>query len=323
MNVLLLLIILMVVTTFYLLIIGAVRSKRARIISRLEKLIPHQSREQVLTSIEEEELKKSFFERMIKPIIQKISSKFTKEEGKKQSSVYQDKLLTQLVMAGNPGNLEPTEFMVLQFLLSLILLFIILIPCLFIQLSPPILILIFALSGFGLGIIVPKFWLSRQVTIRKKMISRALPDTLDLLQVSMEAGLGFDLALSKVVEKTKGPLSAEFKKALEEIVVGKTRREALKDVGKRSGVEDLQMFINNVIQAEQLGVGMAKVIEVQSDQLRTLRRQRVEEEAMKVPIKILFPLIFFIFPTILLIVLGPVMLKIIQELGTTTIKFKF
>lgn len=312
----------MFITTFSLLISGAVRSKRAKIISRLEKLIPTKPNGQVMTSLEEEELRKSFFERMIKPIIQKIASMFS-QGGKEGSSAYQDNLLTQLIMAGNPGNLEPTEFIVLQFLISLGSLFIILIISFLINLNPPILILVFALSGFGFGFIGPKFWLSKQVAKRKRLISRALPDTLDLLQVSMEAGLGFDLALSNVVEKTKGPLSSEFKKALEEIVVGKTRREALKDISKRCGVEDLQMFINNVIQAEQLGVGIARVIQVQSEQIRTLHRQRVEEEAMKIPIKILFPLIFFIFPTILLIVLGPVMLKIMHELGATTIKFGF
>jgi len=322
MNLLLLLIILMWITTFSLVIVGVVSSKRSKIISRIRKLTPVKASEQMPISLDEEELKKSFFERMIKPIIQKIALKFSSRE-KKESSPYQDKLLTQLIMAGNPGNLGSTEFIVLQFLISLIALFGSLILCLLIKLHPPILILILGLTFFCLGFVGPKFWLSKQVTKRKRLISRALPDTLDLLQVSMEAGLGFDLALSKVIEKTKGPLAREFKKALEEIMVGKSRRDALKDVGNRTRVEDLQLFINNVIQAEQLGVGIAKVIEVQSDQLRILRRQEVEEEAMKIPIKILFPLIFFIFPTILFIVLGPVILKIMQELGSTTIKFSF
>jgi len=322
MNLLLLMIILMLMMTFSLLLAGAVTSKKAKVINRLKNLTPTKIHEQMIISLEEEELKKSFFERIIKPIIQKIALKFTKGE-KGETSVYQDRLLTQLIMAGNPGNLQPIEFIVLQFLLSSILLFIILIFCLFVKLKPPVLILVFALSGFGLGFIGPKFWLSKRITIRKRLISRALPDTLDLLQVSMEAGLGFDLALSKVIEKTKGPLSSEFKKALEEIMVGKSRKEALKDIGKRTGVEDLQLFINNIIQSEQLGVGIAKVIQVQSDQLRVLRRQRVEEEVMKIPIKMLFPLIFFIFPTTLMVILGPVILKIIKELGGTTIKFTF
>lgn len=303
-------------------VIGVVTAKRGKIISRLRNLIPTKTEEQIPVSLAEEELKKSFFERMIKPIIQKIALRFSRGE-KGESSPYQDKLLTQLIMAGNPGNLGPTEFIVLQFLISLLALFMILTLCFLIKLKPPILILIFGLTFFCLGFVGPKFWLSKRVTKRKKLISKALPDTLDLLEVSMEAGLGFDMALSKVIEKTKGPLATEFKKALEEIMVGEPRREAMKNVGKRTGVEDLQLFINNVIQAEQLGVGIAKVIQVQSDQIRVLRRQRVEEEAMKVPIKILFPLIFFIFPTLLLIVLGPVILKIMQELGSTTIKFNF
>ncbi|MDI6735766.1 MAG: type II secretion system F family protein [bacterium] len=322
MNLLLLLIVLMFTITFSLLIVGLVTVKRGRVHSRLKKLTVVKNKEQAPVSLDEEELEKSFFERMIKPVIQKIASGFS--QGKNhESSAYQDRLLSQLIMAGNPGNLQPNEFMVLQFLISLSLLFIVLMLCLFIQLNPPILILVFASSGFTFGFVVPKFWLSKQVTKRKSLISRTLPNTLDLLQVSMEAGLGFDLSLSKVVEKTKGPLALEFKKALEEIVMGKSRREALKDIGKRVGVEDLQLFINNIIQAEQLGVGIAKVIQIQAEQLRTLRRQRTEEQAMKVPVKMLFPLIFFIFPTILLIVLGPVMLKIMHELGATTLKFSF
>ncbi|MEW6621308.1 MAG: type II secretion system F family protein [bacterium] len=320
MNFLLVMIIFMVITTFSLVIIGVLTSRRAKVINRLKKVTSDRTPEQVVISLDEEELRKPFFERMIKPVIQKIALKFTRKEG---SSAYQDKLLTQLIMAGNPGNLQPGEFIVIQFLISLVLLFVILILCLFINLNPPILILVFTLTGFGFGFVGPKFWLSKQVTIRKRQISRSLPGTLDLLQVSMEAGLGFDLALSKVVEKVKGPLAFEFKKALEEIMVGKNRKEALKDISKRTQVEDLQLFINNIIQAEQLGVGIARVIQVQSDQIRVLQRQRAEEQAMKVPIKMLFPLIFFIFPTILLVVLGPVLLKIISELGTTTIKFSF
>lgn len=322
MNFLLLSVILMFITTFSFLIIGMVSSKRGRVRNRLKRLTTIKKPEQTPISLDEEELKKSFFERMIKPIIQKIALGFTK--GKNQeSSAYQDKLLAKLIMAGNPGNLQPNEFVVLQILISLVLLFLVLMLCLFIQLNPPVLILIFALSGFAFGFIIPNFWLSKQVTKRKSLISKTLPNTLDLLQVSMEAGLGFDLSLSKVVEKAKGPLALEFKKALEEMVMGKPRREALKDIGKRTGVEDLQLFINNIIQAEILGVGIAKVIQIQTEQLRTLRRQRTEEQAMKVPVKMLFPLIFFIFPTILLIVLGPVMLKIMKELGATTLKFSF
>ncbi len=309
-------------STFFLLLIGLITSKSDRVRSRLKKLTIVKNKEQVSVSLDEEELRKSFFERMLKPVIQKIASGFS--NGKNQgASAYQDKLQTQLIMAGNPGNLQPNEFMVLQFLISLVLLFIVLMLCLFIQVNPPILILVFALSGFAFGFVAPKFWLSKQVTKRKSLISKSLPNTLDLLQVSMEAGLGFDLSLSKVVEKTKGPLAMEFKKALEEILMGKSRREALKDIGKRTGVEDLQLFINNIIQAEHFGVGIARVIQIQSEQLKTLRRQRTEEQAMKVPVKMLFPLIFFIFPTILLIVLGPVMLKIMHELGATTIKFRF
>ena len=142
-----------------------------------------------------------------------------------------------------------------------------------------------------------------------------IPDTLDLLTISVRAGLGFDAALGKVVEKLKGPLSDEFRRALAEVRVGKARRDALRDIVPRTEVAPLTNFIGAIIQAEQLGVSISKVLQVQSEQLRIERRQRAEELAAKAPIKMLFPLVGCIFPSLFIVILGPAIILIVAEPG--------
>ncbi len=153
-----------------------------------------------------------------------------------------------------------------------------------------------------------------RVKKRQKAILMMIPDALDLLTISVRAGLGFDAALGKVVEKLKGPLSDEFRRALAEVRVGKARREALRDIVARTEVVPLTNFIGAIIQAEQLGVSISKVLQVQSEQLRIERRQRAEEQAAKAPIKMLFPLVGCIFPSLFIVILGPAIILIVQNL---------
>ena len=169
----------------------------------------------------------------------------------------------------------------------------------------------FAGIGFALlGFVLPDFWLGRHISDRKKRILRAVPDTLDLLTISVRAGLGFDGALAKVVEKTEGPLAEEFRRVLAEVRMGKARRDALRDVVARTDVPALTAFIGAIIQAEQLGVAISKVLQIQSEQLRIERRQRAEELAAKAPIKMLFPLVGCIFPSMFIVILGPAIILI-------------
>jgi tight adherence protein C len=142
-----------------------------------------------------------------------------------------------------------------------------------------------------------------------------LPDALDLLTISVRAGLGFDAALGKVVERMRGPLPDEFQRALAEVRMGKTRRDALRDIIVRTDVPALTNFISAIIQAEQLGVSISKVLQVQSEQLRIERRQRAEEMAQKAPIKLLFPLIGCIFPCLFIVLLGPALITVILGLS--------
>jgi tight adherence protein C len=170
------------------------------------------------------------------------------------------------------------------------------------------------LIGALFGYTIPEFWLGGRVKKRQHAILLMIPDALDLLTISVRAGLGFDAALGKVVEKLAGPLSDEFRRALAEVRVGKQRREALRDIVSRTEVGPLTNFIGAIIQAEQLGVSISKVLQVQSEQLRIERRQRAEEQAAKAPIKMLFPLVGCIFPSLFIVILGPALILIALNL---------
>jgi len=175
--------------------------------------------------------------------------------------------------------------------------------------------LIFVVMFAAFGWVFPRIWLKGKVKARQKLVIRAMPDAMDLITTCVEAGLGLDAALARVAEKSGGPLAEELSRMLRDVAMGKMRREAMMELEQRIGVEELTTFINSIIQAEQLGVGVAQVLRVQSDQLRTKRRQRAERAAHEAPIKMLFPLVLFIFPAFLLVILGPAAIRIAQSLS--------
>ena len=166
------------------------------------------------------------------------------------------------------------------------------------------------IGGFLVGFLIPGAMEAHKKSAREIAIRKALPDMLDLLTMSVEAGLGFDRALAKVIEGKTGPLVDEFEIVLQEIRVGRARREALRDLGERVKMPEVSRLIGAIIQAEQLGMGIAKSLRIQSEQLRLARRQRAEESAMKAPIKMLFPLILFIFPALFVVLLGPAIIQL-------------
>jgi tight adherence protein C len=174
-----------------------------------------------------------------------------------------------------------------------------------------ILILVAILIAF----ILPFSFVRTKADQRSKKIRRSLPDFLDLLYVSVEAGLGFDMALQKTSDKMPGPLSEEITKILDEVSKGRNRQDALRGMANRIGIDELSYFVTSVIQTEQLGSNITNVLKVQSNTMRQKRRQRAEEAAAKVPVKMLFPLVFFIFPTLFIVVLGPAIIRIIDTLG--------
>ena len=173
---------------------------------------------------------------------------------------------------------------------------------------------ILAVSGL-IGYFLPDMWLKSKVGARSGEIQRRLPDALDLLTVSVEAGLGFDMALAKVVEKLRGPLAEEFGKVLHEVRMGKPRRDAMKNMADRVESADVSQFISALVQADKLGVSIANVLRVQSDQMRLKRRQRAEETAMKAPLKMSFVLVFFVLPALMIVLLGPAALSVMEQLA--------
>ncbi|GFR35336.1 type II secretion system F family protein [Thermobrachium celere] len=170
--------------------------------------------------------------------------------------------------------------------------------------------LILALLVAFLTSFIYNFNLSKKIYRRKKNILRDLPYVLDLITVSVEAGLSFDGALAKVTENISGELSDEFAKTLKEIRMGIQRKVALRNLSERCEVKELSTFVTSLIQADELGVSLGKVLRIEAANLREQRKQAARENAMKAPIKMLFPLVFFIFPTIFIVILGPALIKI-------------
>jgi tight adherence protein C len=268
--------------------------------ARLSQLGSMQAR-----TLEEIELQQPLFERTLRPLAARLSGIAQRFASPSKVS----RTEKRLSMAGNPGDLRTVDFLGLKLVMAglvgagTFVLFGVL-------LGNPSFGFVGAIALGGMGFLGPEMWLSRRIKARRKAVLLATPDTLDLLTISVRAGLSFDGALAKVVEKTHGPLADEFRRALAEIRVGKTRRDALRDITGRTDVPALNNFIGAIIQAEQLGVSISKVLQVQSEQLRIERRQRAEEMAAKAPIKMLFPLVGCIFPSMFIVILGPAVILI-------------
>jgi tight adherence protein C len=265
-------------------------------------------------NLEELELQSPFVERTLRPLGAALSSRMARVTNESMA----ERTEKRLALAGNPGDLRVADWLGIKAVGAIVggLLFGLLFVVIGFMNLPPFLRLAMIPIGLAFGYTIPEFWLGGRVRKRQKAILLMIPDALDLLTISVRAGLGFDGALGKVVEKLKGPLTEEFRRALAEIRVGKARRDALRDIIPRTEVQALTNFIGAIIQAEQLGVSISKVLQVQSEQLRIERRQRAEEMAAKAPIKMLFPLVGCIFPSLFIVILGPAIILIMINLHT-------
>ena len=265
-------------------------------------------------SLEEIELSQPFSQRIIMPIAKRMGEivmRFTPQNAVTSMS-------RKMEMAGNPGNMDPAVMFALRFLgIPFGAIFIILdsmaAPGSFMDGKG----LILALPAAVLGFYLPDLFLQSKIDRRQKEIRKAMPDGLDLLTICVEAGLGFDAAMSKLYEKWDNEMGRAFGRVVREIQLGKLRREALRDMADHLGVNEMTSFVAAVIQSEQLGVSMAHVLRIQADQMRIRRRQMAEEEAHKAPIKMLLPMALFIFPALCIVLMTPAFLIMLESgIGT-------
>ena len=259
-----------------------------------------------VAEVQEAELNLPFVDRVIRPILTRLAGKRDPKETKKAQK---SSLKKELSQAGYPGGLTVAEFAVVQNLFRIIT------PAsmvAFAVIFNPSMMPLALLFGIVIGILMPRMFLQRRIADRLHQIQRQLPDVLDLLTVAVEAGLGFDAACDKVVEKMRGPIPDEFGLTLRHMRMGQSRRDAFKGMAERVDHPDLNAFISAIVQADQLGVSIGQVLRIQSEQMRDKRRQRAEEEAAKAPVKMMIPLVFFIFPNVGLVIGAPAVFQMIE-----------
>jgi len=221
----------------------------------------------------------------------------------------------RLELAGNPWPIDAATFLAIRFILAVVLGGFLTVVILISPPSNPTDNFLLIGGAVFIGFFLPHLMLTSRINRRQKEIRKAMPDALDLLTICVEAGLGFDAAMAKVSEKWENELSLAFARAIREVQLGKVRREALKDMADRLGIPEMTSFVAAIIQSEQLGVSMAKVLRIQSDNMRVKRRQRAEEMAHKAPIKMIIPMALLIFPSIMIIILTPAAIQIMENLG--------
>ncbi|MHC1741129.1 MAG: type II secretion system F family protein [Anaerolineaceae bacterium] len=292
------------------LVVIGIRNPKAQterlIDDRLESI--SQSNEQI--DLAQLEMAQPFSERVILPVARKLGElaiRFTPQN-------WLNSISRKLELAGSPSNLDPSMYLSLQFICAFGLgILMIVVTSVLLEGFSLGEKLIYSTLGFFLGFFLPQIYLSSKITKRQKSIRLALPDAMDLLTICVEAGLGFDAAMVKVAEKWDSPLSLAFSRVIQEVQLGKLRREAMKAMAHNIDIPEMTSFVAVIIQSEMLGVSMARVLRIQSDQMRVKRRQRAEEEAHKTPIKMLIPMILLIFPSLLLVLFTPAVLSIMQS----------
>jgi tight adherence protein C len=276
-----------------------------------DRLAEFASRGETAT-LEEIELSQPITERVILPLARKFgefATRFTPQNALQDTA-------RKLELAGNPRGLDPTIFLAARFFAAVAIFAFLIFIFSVGSINWPWGRKILLIGGFSLfGFFLPNLLIQSKIQRRQKDIRRAMPDALDLLTICVEAGLGFDGAMAKVNEKWDNELSMAFGRVLREIQLGKLRRDALRDMADRVGIPEMTSFVAAIIQSEQLGVSMAKVLRIQADQMRMKRRQAAEAEAHKAPIKMLFPMVLLIFPSLLIILLGPAALMLMTSVA--------
>jgi len=262
------------------------------------------------STLEELELQQPFVERVVKPVLAGI----TRALGKLTPAQGMEKTRQQIVLAGSPYNMGTAEFTAAR-IMAMVVLGGVAFGIAVLFGATPLNMLMYAGVLALIGFVLPSFWLGRRVKKRQKIILKTLPDAIDLMTISVEAGLAFDGAMQRVADKWDNALAREFQRAISEMRVGKAKRDALHELVLRTGVPDLSTFVASIIQADQLGVSIAKVLRIQSEQMRIRRLQRAEEQAHKAPILMMIPMVFLIFPATYIVILGPAVPKMLAAFG--------
>ncbi|MGH7777839.1 MAG: type II secretion system F family protein [Candidatus Dormibacterales bacterium] len=260
-------------------------------------------------TLDEIELQRPFTERFVRPAIERFGRLLARRTPEKA----QQELRNRLNLAGRPGDLTPSDFQAIRYVAAAALLVIGFVLCV-VAFHSPLQAGLGGVAGAAIGLYGPVLWLKQKVDIRRRQIQLALPDAMDLLTICVEAGLGFEAAMGRVIDKFRNALSDEFAQVLQETRLGRARLDALDDMGRRCGVEDLHNFVQAIIQSEQMGVGVAKILRLQSDEIRRKRRQRASEKAAQASLKMLFPMVGCIFPTLWIVLLGPAVLILVAAM---------
>ncbi|OAN45803.1 hypothetical protein A6A03_13755 [Chloroflexus islandicus] len=293
----------------WLMVLGLTQVRRhADIRRRLDTFLVNGEEHPVV--VREQELARPFSQRVIVPIaatIARLALWFWPQH-------WLDTLHQRLLQAGNPGGMGANEFAGLKLLMALIAAGAV--GAGWIGLQPPLTFntVAIALLLVAVAFVIPDFWLGRRIKQRRQQIINALPDVLDLMVVTTEAGLSFESGMQEIVTKWSHPLAREFSRTLRDLAMGSSRREALNALAQRTQVEDVRSFVVAINQAEELGVSIGRVLRTQADDMRVRRRQRAYEQANKAPVKMMFPLVFLIFPAIFAVLLGPAVVRF-AELG--------
>ena len=259
-----------------------------------------------------QELQLSFYERFLGKGIKKISEKLSRFAPKKKNANKNktlEAIKKQLRYAGI--FMEPSDFQFIKYAFLIGVIFLTLIIIVAVDMEPMIMLLVL-MCGALLGVMGPTMYLRSRVTSHQTGIKKQLPDAMDLLCVCIEAGLSFDAALLKVSQKLSGPFIDELLIVYREIQMGRTRREALQNLCDATNLDELKTFASALVQAEQLGIPINNVMKAQSEQLRVERSQQAKEKGMKASIKMLVPMLLFIFPVVFIILMGPTVMNIIE-----------
>ncbi len=286
------------------LIVDVVLAQRRKTVELLEAQVEHAS-----SNLRERELSRSFVDRIVTPVMDGLRRVMRRVTPLGMN----DRIEERLALAGNPPRWDVERVVAFKIVGAVAAVVLGGLTWLSGDASPVRVVVtsvLFALLAF----IAPDVILGGMATRRREEIRKALPDTMDLLTISVEAGIGFDGALTQVVQKVPGQLSAEIARMLQEIQLGESRVESFKNLASRTKVEELDSFVLAMIQADVFGVSVSKVLRAQAGELRTRRRQRAERRAMQIPVKILFPTIFCVLPALLIVILGPALIRIAGDL---------